>query len=139
MSFKFPTWEEFSAVNDKCLAEKKYSGHSISIPAIHNLHVSIDCQNENCLWQNAENVIRFAWCTHNGFAIYSQKYVYCEAGYLMGCADLINAAHQFQHFFEGFKNETVHDIQRRINKYEQEHPEMPDGQDEPAEGENDER
>jgi hypothetical protein len=57
----------------------------------------------------------------------------------MGCADLINAAHPFQHFFAGFKNETVHDIQRRINKYEQEHPETPDGQDEPAEGESDER
>lgn len=139
MSIKFPTWAEVSAENDKCLKIKKYSGYSVSIPAIHNLHISIECQNENCLWTNAENVMRFAWCTNNGFAIYSQRYVYCEAGYLAGCADLINAAHQFQHFFEGFKNENAHDIQQRIDQYQQEHPEMSDEQEEHAEGDNDAR
>lgn len=119
--FSFPTWAEFSTKNNEYLAQNKYNGYKIMKSCIFNLYLSIDCQNESCLFPHADNVIRFAWCTSNGFAIYSKKYLYCEAGFLGGCADLINAAKNFSAFFKEFNLSTAGYMQDRFTLYELEH------------------
>lgn len=121
-TFKFPTWESFSAENEKYLKVRKYTGYELKIPMVNDLYLQLDCQNEACLFPYADNIIRFAWCTYNGFAVYSKKYLYSEAGFLKGCADIINAANQFQKFFESFTLSTVCDIRDRIEKYEYDNP-----------------
>lgn len=118
---KFPSWEEFSAENDKALKQRKYGGYEVQIPVVHNLYLLLDCQNESCLWPNADNVIRFAWCTQNGFAIYSEKYEYSEAGYISGCAAMVKAAWEFEKAFHSVVQDTAHDIRERMDKYNEEY------------------
>lgn len=122
-SFKFPTWEEFQERNRSFIEQGSYKGYMIKIPVSDNLHLLIDCQNESVIFPANEDVIRFAWCTNNEFAISSVKYANCEAGYLMGCAHLINTANEFKKCFEEFATTHVRTIRQRINKYEQTHPE----------------
>lgn len=121
--FKFPTWEEFQERNRSFLEKGIYKGYSLQVNVSDNLYLLIDCQNESTVFPTNEDVIRFAWCTKNEFAISSVKYVNCEAGYLMGCAHLINMANEFKKCFEEFVSDHTRTIRKRIGAYELAHPE----------------
>ena len=116
--FKFPSWKEFSERNESFLERQEYKGYHIQIPVSDNLYLLIDCQNESVVFPTNDNVIRFAWCTKNEFAITSVKYVNCEEGYLMGCAHLINMANEFSKSFEYFARANIRDIRSRIENCE---------------------
>jgi hypothetical protein len=122
-SFKFPTWEEFEERNRTFLERGVYKGYSLRVNVSDNLYLLIDCQNESTVFPTNDNVVRFAWCTNNEFAISSVKYVNCEAGYLMGCAHLINTANEFKKCFEEFVSDHTRTIRKRISSYELAHPE----------------
>lgn len=122
-AFKFPTWDEMVERNRPFLERGEYKGYHLQVPVSDNLYLLIDCQNEACVFPNNENVIRFAWSTKNEFAITSVRYVNCEAGYLMGCAHLVNMANEFKKCFEEFTGSNVFDVRRRINRYQTEYPE----------------
>ena len=96
----------------------------------HGLYMLIDCQNDSVVGMGSD-VIRFAWCNKAGFAVASATYKNCEPGYLMGCTFLVNAAHEMHKFFESFAQKQAFDISRRIEKYNQEHqePEQTEEQD----------
>lgn len=119
--FRFPTWDEFSEHNQYFLDNKEYKGYCISIPATEALYLLIDCQNEHCIWSNADNVIRVAWCNKAGFAIASASYKYCEEGYLAACVYLVNTAYELSKFFDVFARRHVTDINARVAYYESEH------------------
>ena len=121
-NFKFPEWSQIQEGNRCFLDRGEYKGYSLQIPVHDNLYLLIDCQNEAVVLENGENAIRFAWCTNNGFAISSVRYAFCEAGYLMGCAHLVNAAAVFSRKFEEFAKSNVHIVRKRIERYELAHP-----------------
>jgi hypothetical protein len=123
-SFKFPTWEEFKERNRTFLERGVYKGYSLRVNVSDNLYLLIDCQNESTIFPTNEDVIRFAWCTKNEFAVSSVKYANCEAGYLMGCAHLINSANEFKKCFEEFVSAHTRNIRKRIGAYELAHPEI---------------
>lgn len=120
--FRFPSWEELSKHNQPFLERGEYKGYHLQVPVTQNLYLLIDCQNDSKVFAGSDDVIRFAWCTNNEFAISSIKYKNCEAGYLMGCAYLINAAHEFKKCFEDFNISNAFSIRRRIAQYEETHP-----------------
>ncbi|MBQ8806416.1 MAG: hypothetical protein IJZ68_08185 [Bacteroidaceae bacterium] len=122
-AFKFPTWQEIEERNRPFLERGEYKGYNLQVPVTDNLHLLIDCQNDSCVFPTSSDVIRFAWCTNNGFAISSVKYKNCEPGYIMGCTHLINAANEFKKAFEEFTSAHVRDIRKRIDIYNAEHPE----------------
>ena len=122
-NFQFPTWEEFKERNRSFLEKGIYKGYSLKVQVSDNLHLLIDCQNESTIFPANDDVVRFAWCTNNEFAISSVKYVNCEAGYLMGCAHLINTANEFKKCFEEFVSDHTRIIRKRISAYELAHPE----------------
>ena len=72
-TFKFPTWDEFQERNRSFLERGIYKGYSLQVNASDNLYLLIDCQNESVVFPTNEDVIRFAWCTKNEFAISSVK------------------------------------------------------------------
>lgn len=118
IKFNFPSWEHINKENSKYLKQREYTGYEITKQLCQDLYLQIDCQNESCIFPNGEDIIRFAWCTRAGFAIYSVRYKYCEAGYLRGCGDLILAAYKFFKFFEDFTVDNMNDINDRMTKYE---------------------
>lgn len=137
--FRFPSWDEMVERNRPFLERGEYKGYHLQIPVTDNLYLLIDCQNNSQVFADSEDVIRFAWCTNNEFAISSVKYINCEAGYIMGCAHLLNAANEFKKCFEDFAGSHVFDIRRRIGKYNQGHPvpedaTVVDAPDDPIEG-----
>lgn len=121
-AFKFPTWKEMAENNQHFLDAKEYKGYHVQVQMSDNLYLIIDCQNNSCVFAGNKDVIRFAWGTKNEFAITSVIYENCEAGYIMGCRHLINMAHEFKKCFEEFTGAHVHDIIKRIDIYNQEHP-----------------
>lgn len=121
--FHFPSWEEMVERNRPFVERGEYKGYHLQVPVTDNLYLLIDCQNNSQVFAGSEDIIRFAWCTHNEFAISSAKYINCEAGYIMGCAHLVNAANEFKKCFEDFAGSHVFDIRQRISRYNQEHPE----------------
>lgn len=137
--FEFPAWEDFSRANQAFLDRGEYKGHHVQVHVTDNLYLLIDCQNNSCVFSGSEDVIRFAWCTKNEFAISSVLYKNCEAGYLMGCAHLINSANEFKKHLEAFAGSHAFDIRRRIDRYNTENPvpeeaSATDGAEEPMEG-----
>lgn len=121
-AFKFPTWKEMAENNQPFLDAKEYKGYHVQVQMSDNLYLIIDCQNNSCVFAGNKDVIRFSWGTKNEFAITSVIYENCEAGYIMGCRHLINMAHEFKKCFEEFTDAHVHDIIKRIDIYNQEHP-----------------
>lgn len=115
--FKFPAYKEIEKLNNVFLDHNEYKGYSINIPVNDiGLYMLIDCQNDQVV-NMGENCIRFAWCNKAGFAIASVKYKNCEAGYLMGCAFLINSANEMSKCFVTFINKNTHDIRTRFHEY----------------------
>lgn len=125
-NFEFPSWETISTMNQAFLDREEYKGYSINIPVLedskYGLYMLIDCQNDSVVKMGSD-VIRFAWCNRAGFAVASMTYKNCEAGYLLGCAFLINAANEMNNFFEEFLSKHTLDISSRIIKYEEENTE----------------
>jgi hypothetical protein len=121
-NFKFPTWTEIVERNRPFLEHGEYKGYRLQVPVTENLYLLIDCQNNSQVFPDDENIIRFAWCTNNEFAISSIKYPNSEEGYIMGCAHLISAANEFKKCFEDFAVSNAFDMRRRIQKYNAEHP-----------------
>ena len=119
--FKFPTWKEFSAQNQKYIDKEEYTGYHIEIPVNNKqLYMFIECQNQECI-KMGSNVIRFSWCNRAGFAVSSSTYMYDEAGYIAGCVDLINFANDASKIFKSFIERNTHIIRTRIKEYEEEH------------------
>ena len=93
-----PTWEEIEENNKPFIKNKQYKGYSADFPLCCgeksealgiDLHLAIDCQNEQFIFKNysgkkAENIIRFALCNKAGFAVASHKYEYSKEGYNTG-------------------------------------------------------
>ena len=123
VDFTFPTWGEFSSANQVYLNKKEYKGHSVQLRITDMLYMLIECRNDRCLWNAADNIIHFAWCNRAGFAIAQAEYKYCEAGYIAGCVFLVNSANELSKFFSSFATKHASLLRARINKYNEEHPE----------------
>ena len=122
-NFKFPTYEEIEHANLAFIEHEEYKGYAINIPVNDfGLYILIDCQNDNVLGMG-ENCIRFAWCNKAGFAVASQKYINSEAGYIAGCAFLIESAYNMMKCFTNFINTNLKDIEARIHIYNENNPE----------------
>ena len=121
---KLPKWEDIQRENQKFLDAGEYKGYSVKIPVAQNLYMLIDCQNNSKVFETSQDVIRFAWCTDNEFAVASEKYVNCEAGYLAGCAFLVNSAHEMHKALREFTSDNASRVRRAIDEYNHAHPEM---------------
>ena len=120
--FKFPKWADIVEGNRPFLDKKEYKGYCVQVHVLHNLYILIDCLNDSVMFPNSPDVIRFAWCTENGFAISSVRYINCEEGYLTGCSHLVNTAHQFHRVFESFVQNHLRGVRNMINQYTKLHP-----------------
>lgn len=122
--FMFPAYDDIVKANKPFLKNKSYRGYEINVPVTEALFLTIECQNESVVNKKTENVLRFAWCNHAGFAVAQVRYVNSEAGYLMGCAYLLQAADEIRKTFEYFIGKECHPLSEAIKKYENEHPEL---------------
>lgn len=95
---EFPTWNTIQKYNDTT----KYQGFEFKQNLAENLYVYIDCQNENALWSDKENVICFSFCNKANFPIASARYVYSEEGYYAGIRQLLEWANVFCETFKEF-------------------------------------
>ena len=99
----FPIWEIVEASNNI----SKYDGYCFKVNMVNNLWVEIACENNSVVFPDSKNVIRFKFCTGNGFPIASAYAEYSEEGYYAGLRKLCDWAKEFKTAFEDFDKSTI--------------------------------
>ena len=123
LSFEFPKYEDIVKANKPFLKVKSYRGYEITVPVAENLYLNIECQNESVINKKNDDVLRFAWTNNAGFAIAQTRYANNEAGYLVGCAYLVQSAAEICEAFKQFVGKHCKNIKDAIQEYDAAHPE----------------